>query len=47
MTLARKFPDFLPRSGNLLRFQRERPLSKEIFPAVKIGQAFFFENSLI
>ena len=37
LALTRKFPDFLPRGGNLLRFRWEHPLSKEIFPAVKIG----------
>ena len=44
LALTRKFPDFLPRGGNLLRFRREHPLSKEIFLTVKIGQAFFFKN---
>lgn len=45
LALTRKFPDFLPRGGNLLRFWWEHPLSKGISPAVKIGRAFFFVNS--
>ena len=45
LALTRKFPDFLPRGGNLLRFWWEHPLSKEIFPAVKIGRAFFSVSS--
>lgn len=43
--LQRNLLIFLPHCWNLLRFWWEHPLSKEIFPAVKIGWAFFSENS--
>lgn len=47
LALTRRFPDFLPRCGNLLQFQRERPLSKKIFAVVQLRRVSFSENFLI